>query len=44
MAPTVGDLDFWLTCLWFRLRDLLSPPETTLKEAGIEPGFWVLDR
>lgn len=29
--------------LWFKLRDLLAPPESILNEAGIEPGFHLLD-
>ncbi|MGQ9585202.1 MAG: class I SAM-dependent methyltransferase [Anaerolineae bacterium] len=39
----MGTLDFRLTSLWFGLRDLLSPPVSVLGEAGIEPGFCVLD-
>jgi ubiquinone/menaquinone biosynthesis C-methylase UbiE len=38
-----GSVGFGLTCLWFKLRDLLSPPESILSEAGIKPGFQVLD-
>jgi ubiquinone/menaquinone biosynthesis C-methylase UbiE len=40
---TMNALGFNLMCLWFRLRDLLSPPESILVEVGIRPGFQVLD-
>ena len=32
-----------MTALWFRLRDLLSPPRDILSEVDIRPGFQVLD-
>ena len=34
---------FKLMCLWFRVRDLLSPPGSILAEVRIGPGFHVLD-
>ena len=39
----MNSLGFNLMCLWFQLRDLLSSPENVLSEAGIRPGFQVLD-
>ena len=37
------DVGFSMMCLWFRLRDLLSPPGRVLDEAGVKPGLHVLD-
>lgn len=39
----MSSLGFSLTCLWFRLRDFLSPPGSILAEVGIRPGLHVLD-
>jgi ubiquinone/menaquinone biosynthesis C-methylase UbiE len=36
-------LDFKLMALAFKVRDWFLPPSRKLKEAGIEPGFRVLD-
>jgi len=36
-------LEFNLTSLWFKLRDLSSPPKAVLSEVGLELGFCVLD-
>ncbi|MGD9101726.1 MAG: class I SAM-dependent methyltransferase [Anaerolineae bacterium] len=36
-------LSFNMMALWFKLRDMLTPPKNVLSEAGIEPGFHVLD-
>jgi len=36
-------LAFKATCLWFALRDRFSPPDQILREAGLQPGFHVLD-
>lgn len=43
MSNLVSSLDFELMALWFKLRDLLEPPQNILAEVGIEPGFQVLD-
>lgn len=37
------NLQFRLMALNFRFRDLFLPPGEVLKEAGIEPGFYLLD-
>ncbi len=37
------NLQFKLMALNFRFRDLFLPPGEVLKEAGIEPGFYLLD-
>ncbi len=42
-ARGIRALDFKLTLLWFRVRDLFSPPERVLDEAEIEEEFRVLD-
>lgn len=34
---------FSLMSLVFRVRDKISPPETVLEQAGLKPGFKVLD-
>jgi len=39
----MSDLHFSLMSLCFKMRDLFSPPEKLLKEAGIKPGSHVLD-
>ena len=39
----MNNLAFAMTALWFRLRDLFSPPEDVLREVDIRPGFQVLD-
>lgn len=36
-------LSFRLMCLEFRIRDLVSPPEQLLREAGVISGMTVLD-
>lgn len=43
MADLISKLSFGVTCLWFAVRDRLSPPQEAVGEAGIEPGFHVLD-
>lgn len=43
MDGMISTLEFNLMSLWFKLRDLLSPPESILSEVGIKPGFQVLD-
>jgi len=42
-ARGIRTLDFKLTLLWFRVRDLFSPPGRILDEVKIEEGFRVLD-
>ncbi len=37
------DLHFKLMALAFKLRDIFAPRRNILKEAGIKPGFHVLD-
>ena len=39
----MNNLAFAITALWFRLRDLLSPPKDVLREVDIRPGLQVLD-
>ena len=39
----MDSIGFNLMSLWFKLRDRLSPPERILSEAGMQPGFQVLD-
>ena len=36
-------LAFNMMSLWFKIRDLLSPPSIILSEVDIKPGFCVLD-
>jgi len=43
MSSGKGGLHFWLMTLSFMVRDLLFPPEKILREAGVKPGFCVLD-
>ena len=43
MDKPMNTLDFHLMALWFKLRDLRKPPKSILAEAGIKPGFHVLD-
>ncbi len=43
MNKAMNALGFNLMSLWFKLRDLRTPPKSILSEAGIEPGFRVLD-
>ena len=43
MNKLFSDFGFSMMSLWFKLRDLLAPPEAILSEAGIEPGFHLLD-
>ena len=38
-----SSLDFRLMALTYRFRDWLHPPEETLAEVGIEPGYRVLE-
>jgi ubiquinone/menaquinone biosynthesis C-methylase UbiE len=42
-TPVESSLEYTLTCLWFRLRDLFSPPKRMLDEIGVRPGFRLLD-
>ena len=39
----MNNLAFVTTALWFRLRDLLSPPRDALRDVDTQPGFQVLD-
>ena len=39
----VSNLHFKIMSLWFKVRDLFSPPRKILDEAGISPGFRILD-
>lgn len=39
----MGTLSSELTALWFAVRDWRTPPGSILCEAGIQPGFRVLD-
>jgi ubiquinone/menaquinone biosynthesis C-methylase UbiE len=43
MHHSMTKLDFKLLELTFMIRDLVSPPERKVREAGIRPGFSVLD-
>lgn len=43
MPKRMSNLGFSLMSLAFKIRDLLSPRSEVLKEAGIRPGFRVLD-
>ena len=43
MDIAMPDLHFKLMSLLFKIRDLLVPRRTILKEAGLLPGFQVLD-
>lgn len=43
MGKSMSRFLFRLMSLEFRLRDWLWPPENTLSEAGIKPGFYLLD-
>ena len=43
MALSHGKLGFQLMSLSFYLRDILSPPDKKLAEAGLKPGDRVLD-
>ncbi len=43
MRRLISKLSFELMALSFRLRDFFNPPRSILEEAGIEPGFRVLD-
>jgi len=43
MSDPMSRLAFQMTALWFRLRDWRTPPQGFLSEAGLEPGFHVLD-
>ena len=43
MDKPYSNLTFRLMSINFKLRDLFSPPENTLKEVGIKPGDSVLD-
>jgi ubiquinone/menaquinone biosynthesis C-methylase UbiE len=43
MHHSMTTLDFRLLELTFMIRDLVSPPERKVKEAGVRPGFLVLD-
>lgn len=43
MSNAMRAIDFSLMTLWYKLRDLQSPPERVLAEAGINPGHSLLD-
>jgi ubiquinone/menaquinone biosynthesis C-methylase UbiE len=43
MDKPKSDLDFKLMSLTYKIRDLFFPRRNILKEAGIKPGFHVLD-
>jgi ubiquinone/menaquinone biosynthesis C-methylase UbiE len=43
MHHSMTKLDFKLLKLTFMIRDLVSPPERKVREAGVGPGFLVLD-
>ena len=43
MDKPVSNFHFKLMSLTFKFRDLFLPPMSFLKEAGIKPGFHVLD-
>ena len=43
MRRLISKLSFEFMALSFRLRDFFNPPWSILEEAGIEPGFRVLD-
>ena len=43
LTKPMSSLGFKLMSLMFKVRDLLRPRSDVLKEAGIEPGFAVLD-
>lgn len=43
MSPLMRKLDFKLMALAFQVRDFFRPPARKLKEAGLRPGFRVLD-
>lgn len=43
MTKAMSILGFKLMRIMFKVRDLLQPRSNVLKEAGIEPGFAVLD-
>ena len=43
MDKAQSDFDFKVMSLTYKFRDLFSPPRNILGEAGIEPGFHVLD-
>lgn len=43
MDKPVGDIHFKFMAFCLKIRDVLLPVKTILKEAGIKPGFTVLD-
>ena len=43
MDKPAGNFDFKLMSFWFVFRDMLLPRENILLEAGIKPGFHILD-
>ncbi len=43
MSHRPGSIAWRITILWFRVRDLLRPPESILNEVGIGEGDRVLD-
>jgi ubiquinone/menaquinone biosynthesis C-methylase UbiE len=43
MDKTKSNLDFRLMALTYKFRDFFSPRMNILKEAGIKPGFTILD-
>ncbi len=43
MGKSMSNLHFKAMALKLQLRDFLTPPEKTLREAGTKPGFHVID-
>ena len=43
MTGILSDISFYLMSLTFKIRDFLKPPLQCLREAGLEPGWRVLD-
>jgi len=43
MSKSMSNLDFYFMSLVFKFRDFFAPRINILKEAGIKPGFHVLD-
>ena len=39
----MNTIAFNMMSFWFKIRDLMSPPDTILSEVGIKPGFSILD-
>ena len=43
MAKLMSSFDFRTMSLGFKFRDIFRPPQNTLREIGIKPGFRILD-